>query len=401
MSSPRSVLLSWSSGKDSAYALHTLQRDPAVDVVGLLTSCAEPTGRVSMHDVRADLLASQAAAARLPLWRVALPWPCPNEVYEARMADASRRILASGVDAIAFGDLFLEDIRTYREQQLDGSGLEPLFPLWGRNTRDLAREMVDAGQRAVVVTTDLARCPREVLGAEFGHELLDALPPEVDPCAERGEFHTFAHAGPALTRGVPFDRGARSERDGFAYLDLGPPPAASTPDLALVDFEPGHLPLLEQWLAEPAVAEFWGPMDEPLRTARQLPQRAAQALILADRKPAGYLRWARCSRALLDSLGLEDLPEGSVDIDLLLGTEAQRGRGIGPRALSLLAEQLFAEGAPALGLVSSRRNHRAHAAFAKAGWSCDRGIEDETFGPCWLFLRRPAPSSTCAGGPTA
>lgn len=388
MSTPRPVLLSWSSGKDSAFALHVLRQDPEVQVVGLLTSCVEQTGRVSMHDVRPELVSAQAAAARLPLWRVSLPWPCPNEVYEARMADVTRRVLASGIDAIAFGDLFLEDIRAYREQQLAGSGLEPLFPLWGRDTRELAREMVAAGQRATIVTIDRSRCENGVLGAEFDPALLDALPESVDPCAERGEFHTFATAGPAFEHPIEVARGASTERNGFAYLDLRLR-ERKVPRVELLDFEPEHLPLLERWLDEPTTVEFWGPPAEPLQVARDLPDGAAQAVISANGEPVGYLRWTRCERALLDSLGFEDLPDGAIDIDLLIGAEHQRGRGIGPRALELLGQRLEGAGAEALGLVTSRRNHRAHAAFAKAGWTCDRAFEDETFGPCWLFLRRP------------
>jgi uncharacterized protein (TIGR00290 family) len=214
------ILLSWSSGKDSAWALHVLRRDGRSCVGGLLTSVNETAGRVSMHGVRLEILQAQADAAGLPLQTVPLPWPCTNEVYEERMRAAVGRAAADGFTHVAFGDLFLEDVRQYREQRLAGSGLEPLFPLWGMPTAALAREMIAAGLRARVATLDPRVMPRHLIGAEFNDALLAALPPSVDPCAERGEFHTCVTAGPMFSAALRVEAGESVERDGFLYGDL-------------------------------------------------------------------------------------------------------------------------------------------------------------------------------------
>jgi uncharacterized protein (TIGR00290 family) len=214
------ILLSWSSGKDSAWALHVLRRDGAGDVAGLLTSVNESAGRVSMHGVREEILHAQAAATGLPVHTIRLPWPCTNEIYETRLAGAVARAVADGFTHVAFGDLFLEDVRAYREARLAGTGLTPLFPLWGIPTRDLAHEMVAGGLRARIATLDPRVMPRELIGAEYDLSLLARLPPSVDPCAERGEFHTCATAGPMFAAPIAVTTGEVVEREGFLYGDL-------------------------------------------------------------------------------------------------------------------------------------------------------------------------------------
>ncbi len=214
------VLMSWSSGKDSAWALHRLHTMPGIEVVGLLTSFNETADRVAMHAVRRLLVEEQALALGLPLVTVALPWPCSNADYERRMRTALAEARARGVTHVAFGDLFLRDVRTYRERMLDGTGLAPLFPIWGCETRMLAREMVASGLRAILTCVDPRMLDARFIGRDFDDTLLDELPADVDPCGEKGEFHTFAHAGPMFHRPIPVCRGQRVVRDGFQYLDL-------------------------------------------------------------------------------------------------------------------------------------------------------------------------------------
>jgi uncharacterized protein (TIGR00290 family) len=213
------TLLSWSSGKDSAWTLHTLRRD-GVQVAGLLTSLNETVSRVSMHGVREEILRAQADAAQLPLFTIPLPWPCTNEIYEARLRVAVDRAVADGFTHVAFGDLFLEDVRKYREDRLAGTGLTPIFPLWGIPTPQLAREMIAGGLRARVATLDPRVMPRELIGAEFDENLLATLPAGVDPCAERGEFHTCVTAGPMFAKPLDVECGEVVEREGFVYGDL-------------------------------------------------------------------------------------------------------------------------------------------------------------------------------------
>jgi len=213
------ILMSWSSGKDSAWALHVLRRD-GLAVAGLLTSINETADRVSMHGVRTEILRAQAAAAGLPLTVIPLPWPCTNAVYEARMRAAVDGAVADGFTHVAFGDLFLEDVRHYREERLEGTGLAALFPLWGLPTRALAYEMVAGGIRARISTLDPRVMPRELIGAEFDEALLAALPDHVDPCAERGEFHTCVTAGPMFSAPIAVEAGEVVERDGFVFGDL-------------------------------------------------------------------------------------------------------------------------------------------------------------------------------------
>ena len=216
------ALLSWSSGKDSAWTLHVLRRERRVDVVGLLTTVNESYGRVAMHAVRLDLLAAQARAAGLPLWPVPIPSACSNDEYEAAMAQAMDRARDQGITIVAYGDLFLEDIRRYREDHLAPTGIAPLFPLWGLPTDALARDMVRAGLRARLTCVDPRHLAPSFAGREFDAGLLAELPAGVDPCGERGEFHTFACAGPMFAHPIPVQVGDVVERDGFVFADLLP-----------------------------------------------------------------------------------------------------------------------------------------------------------------------------------
>jgi uncharacterized protein (TIGR00290 family) len=216
------ALLAWSSGKDSAWTLHVLRRQGQVEVAGLLTTVNQTHDRVAMHAVRRRLLEAQAAAAGLPLSVVPIPYPCPNETYEAAMGKALEGARAAGIEAVAFGDLFLEDVRRYREDRLRGTGIAPLFPLWGRPTAALAEEMIAAGLRARLTCVDPRALPASFAGRAFDRGLLSDLPPGVDPCGERGEFHSFAWDGPMFAHPVPVQRGAVVERDGFVFADLLP-----------------------------------------------------------------------------------------------------------------------------------------------------------------------------------
>ena len=232
LGSPPPVVLSWSSGKDSAYALHVLRREHHVEVVGLLTTVTDTFSRVSMHGVREELLERQADAAGLPLYRVRLPYPCPNEVYEREMGTVLADLRGRGIRRVAFGDLFLEEVRAYRESRMREAGMECLFPLWGRETGPLAREMIDAGVRARLACVDPRKLDRSFAGRPFDAPLLAALPANVDPCGERGEFHTFVSDGPMFEHAVPVRVGEVVERDGFVFADLLPgagPEAAAGP----------------------------------------------------------------------------------------------------------------------------------------------------------------------------
>jgi uncharacterized protein (TIGR00290 family) len=214
------ALVSWSSGKDSAWALHILRRQAEYDVVGLVTTVNEQAGRVAMHAVRTDLLARQAAAAGAPLWSVGIPHPCSNEQYEAAMTTVIRRAQREGIEAFAFGDLYLQDVRRYRETRLEGSGIRPIFPLWLQPTDALAREMLAAGVRATLTCVDPRKLDRRFAGRELTAELLRELPPDVDPCGENGEFHTFVHDGPMLLQAIDVAVGEVVEREGFVFADL-------------------------------------------------------------------------------------------------------------------------------------------------------------------------------------
>lgn len=212
--------LSWSSGKDSAWALHVLRQSGGLDIVGLLTTVNEAFERVAMHAVRLQLLRAQAEAAGLPLVVVNLPWPCTNERYEAEMTKAVAGAREGGVTAMAFGDLFLEDIRAYRIEKLRGTGVRPVFPLWGLPTAQLARDMIAGGLQARLTCVDPRKVSPELAGRAFDEALLSQLPEGVDPCGEHGEFHTFAHAGPMFRGPIPIAAGPVVERDGFVFADF-------------------------------------------------------------------------------------------------------------------------------------------------------------------------------------
>ncbi len=223
--SSKRALLAWSSGKDSAWTLHLLRHTPDVEVAGLFTTMAEGSGRVAVHGVRAQLLDAQAAAVGLTLYKLPIPRPCPNAVYEAVIAAFIAQMKGEGVTHVAFGDLFLEDIRRYRERQFAGTGVELLFPLWGLPTRALAEEMTASGLRAWITCVDPRQAPREWAGALFDPEFVSRIPAGVDACGERGEFHTFAFAGPMFRAQIATRVGSVAERDGFVYADVLSSPA--------------------------------------------------------------------------------------------------------------------------------------------------------------------------------
>jgi len=214
--------LAWSSGKDSAWALHVLRASPDVEVVGLLTTVNEVHDRVAMHGVRRSLLQAQADALGLPLVIAPIPHPCSNEEYERVMSGMVARAREEGVEAFAFGDLFLEDIRRYRESRLEGTGVRPIFPLWGRSTMALAEEMIAGGLRARVVTVDPRHLSADFAGRSFDWGFLADLPARVDPCGENGEFHTFAWDGPMFRSPLDMRVGVVVEREGFVFADLVP-----------------------------------------------------------------------------------------------------------------------------------------------------------------------------------
>ncbi len=227
MTKPK-ALIAWSSGKDSAWSLHEVRRAGEYDVVGALTTINESARRVGMHDVREDILLAQHAAAGLPSVIVQIPWPCPNEIYEARMAAALDDAKRQGITHVIFGDLFLEDIRVYREARLAGTGITPVFPLWLRPTDTLARQMIDGGLETYLVCVDLKKLPASFAGRRFDHALLADLPAGTDPCGENGEFHTCVVAGPMFSRRIDVTIGETVERDGFAYAGFMPSGATAS-----------------------------------------------------------------------------------------------------------------------------------------------------------------------------
>ena len=214
------ILLSWSSGKDSAWSLHLLRQQGQYEIAGLLTTFNQAANRVAMHAVRRELVEAQAKAAGIPLCAVDLPWPCSNEDYERIMKAQCEAAVAAGIECIAFGDLFLTDIRAYREKQLKGTGLQPIFPVWGLPTRELATTMIQAGVRARLTCVDPKKLAPEFAGREFDQQLLADLPAGVDPCGENGEFHTFVYAGPMFNREIPVDLGEIVTRNGFVFADV-------------------------------------------------------------------------------------------------------------------------------------------------------------------------------------
>jgi uncharacterized protein (TIGR00290 family) len=224
--SRKKVWLAWSSGKDSAWALHLLRGTDGIQVTALHTTVTEPYARVSMHAVRVSLLEAQADSAGLPLHKVLIPAPCTNEVYEAAMAEALGEARGQGVSAIAFGDIFLADLRDYRERQLARVNMEALFPLWHRDSHALAAEMMRAGLRAYVTCLDPRKLPVDLIGAAFDEAFLARLPAGIDPLGENGEFHTFAWDGPMFRNPIPVTLGESVLREGFLFQDLLP---ADTP----------------------------------------------------------------------------------------------------------------------------------------------------------------------------
>jgi uncharacterized protein (TIGR00290 family) len=220
------ILLSWSSGKDSAWSLHVLRQQSEYEIAGLLTTFNEAADRVAMHGVRRSLVEQQAAAAGLPLWSIPLPWPCSNEQYEGLMTKACGKAVAEGIEAIAFGDLFLEDVRAYRVKQMAGTGLEPLFPVWGEPTDRLAREMVASGLKAILTCVDTRKLNADFAGRRFDANLLAGLPSGIDPCGENGEFHSFVYAGPMFNSEIDVTAGETVVRDQFAFADLIPAASA-------------------------------------------------------------------------------------------------------------------------------------------------------------------------------
>ncbi len=219
LSKPK-ALIAWSSGKDSAWALHEVRKSGDYDIVGALTTVTDNFGRVSMHGVREELLMAQIEAAGLEPIIVRIPYPCSNEIYEHEMAKAMEAAKARGITHIIFGDLYLEDIRAYREEKLKGTGITPVFPIWLKPTADLAREMIAAGVEAHLAVVDLKKLPASFAGRRFAADLLTDLPSEIDPCGENGEFHSFVSAGPMLSRKIAVSVGETVERDGFAFADL-------------------------------------------------------------------------------------------------------------------------------------------------------------------------------------
>ena len=219
---PQPTVLSWSSGKDSAWSLHLLLKNPNYRVEALLTTFNATASRVAMHAVRRELAEAQAERIGLPLWSVDLPWPCSNAVYQGLMQGVCDRALASGITAMAFGDLFLEDIRAYRESQLKSTGITPVFPVWQIPTGQLARELIDSGVRAKVTCVDPAKLDASFAGRDYDNEFLRDLPPSVDPCGENGEFHTFVYDAPVFSSAIPIRSGEIVTRDGFVFADVIP-----------------------------------------------------------------------------------------------------------------------------------------------------------------------------------
>ncbi|MBI5261502.1 MAG: adenine nucleotide alpha hydrolase [Bradyrhizobium sp.] len=219
MAKPK-ALISWSSGKDSAFSLVEVRRAGDFEVIGALTTVTETFDRVSIHGVRQEILRAQCEAAGLRQIVVSIPYPCPNDVYEVRMGEVIARAVADGITHVIFGDLFLQEIRAYREQKLNGSGITPVFPLWNRPTVPLARAMIESGLEAYLATVDLKKLPADFAGRRFDMQLLADLPEGIDPCGENGEFHTCVVAGPMFTHRLPVVPTERVTRDGYAYCDL-------------------------------------------------------------------------------------------------------------------------------------------------------------------------------------
>ena len=216
------TLLSWSSGKDIAWSLYVLRQQPDIDVVGLFTTVNQEAERVAMHAVRSELVQQQAESVGLPIQFIPIPYPCSNTEYENIMAVFITQIKEQEIDCIAFGDLYLEDIRKYREKNLEGTGITPIFPLWGKNTKMLSKEMLKCGLRAIVTCVDPQKMPSALAGKEYNASFLELVPASVDPCGENGEFHSFAFDGPMFKSAVNIVVGETVSRDGLLFTDLLP-----------------------------------------------------------------------------------------------------------------------------------------------------------------------------------
>ena len=218
----RKALMSWSSGKDSAWAFYKLQQNPKIDLAGLFCTVNKESGRVAMHGVRIELLQRQAKSIGLPLEIIEIPYPCSNAEYENIMNRFVERAIDDNIEYFVFGDLFLEDIRKYREEKLHGSGIKPIFPLWGIPTDKLSREMINGGLRAVITCIDPKKTPKEFVGWEFDAEFLDSIPKTIDPCGENGEFHSFVFNGPMFKEQIEIHTGQIVQRDDFVFVDILP-----------------------------------------------------------------------------------------------------------------------------------------------------------------------------------
>ena len=218
----RRALMSWSSGKDSAWALYKLQQNPEIDLAGLFCTVNKEFGRVAMHGVRVELIQKQAKSIGLPLEIIEIPYPCSNAEYEKIMDRFVERAKDDNIEYFVFGDLFLEDVRNYREEKLNGSGIKPVFPVWGIPTDRLAREMIGGGLRALITCIDPKKTPKEFIGREFDEELLDSLPETIDPCGENGEFHSFVFDGPMFKEQIEIFPGQIVHRDDFVFIDILP-----------------------------------------------------------------------------------------------------------------------------------------------------------------------------------
>lgn len=216
----KKTLLSWSSGKDSAWALYQLKKMPDIDLVGLFSTYNQKFERIAMHSTRLDLVKMQASEAGLPIELIPLPFPCSNEDYEKIMGDFIKSVIERGITHIAFGDLFLEDIRQYRIDKLEGTGITPIFPIWGIPTNELSRTMIASGLRSQVTCIDPKQIPEEFAGQEYNSDFIESLPDSVDPCGENGEFHSFAFAGPMFKNHIPITVGETVKRDGFIFTDV-------------------------------------------------------------------------------------------------------------------------------------------------------------------------------------
>lgn len=218
----RKALMSWSSGKDSAWAFHKLQQNPEIDIVGLFCTVNKEFDRVAMHGVRVELLQKQAKSIGLPLEIIEIPNPCSNSEYEKIMGQFVERVKIAKIEYFAFGDLFLEDIRNYREEKLQGSGIKPIFPIWGIPTDELSREMISNGLRTVITCINPKQIPKEFVGREFDESFLDSLPETIDPCGENGEFHSFVFDGPMFKEQIEITVGDIVHRDDFIFADVLP-----------------------------------------------------------------------------------------------------------------------------------------------------------------------------------